>query len=192
MLSCVAIAAAYWFLYHQPLERELVSLGLERQRTTQQIVDILNFKNEYGSLEDCMLELDEQFRDAERALPQQFFQGEFINYIQSTAIEKGVRLISLTPGTVESAADQSLPLVRLPLRIKIECDYFRLLDFLKALEESERFINIESFTATSRDDRLDCELNVILFALDEEEDINHDAEISDGGRVARFAIDGDH
>ena len=191
LLICIGTVAAYWFLHHQPLARERVQLELERQRATQRIIDVLNFKNEHGDLDEYMLDIEQQRLAVDTALPQQMFQGEFINYIQQTAREKQVRLISLMPGAIKE--DDSLPLERLPLRIKIECDYFKLLDFLKALEESERLINLEKFSVTSigTGEKLTCELNVVLFAINEEEDINNDAEIFDGGGVARTAIDGD-
>ena len=171
ILLCMSMIAAYRLLYHLPLEREILQLGLERQQTAQQIINVLNFKNEYGSLDEYMRELEERRFVVDRALPPQLEQGEFINYIQRTALANQVRLISLTPGAVENVEDDALPILRLPLRLKIECDYFKLLDFLKALEDGERFINIEQFDVSRKDDGelLDCELDVILFAIKESE-----------------------
>ena len=179
VLLCLSIAAAYYFIVHLPLERELLQLDLERRKAAQQSIDILNFKNEHGDLSALMSELGEQRTDVERALPTQLSQGEFINYLQSTAIENQIRLLSLAPGT--PTRDEQLPIIRLPIRVRLECSYFKLLDFLKAVEQSERLINIKNFAATSTGDgeRLDCELEMIVFAADTEADA--DASISDGG-----------
>ena len=179
VLICVLSVAAYWNLYHLPLERELLQMELHRQQAAKQIVEILNFKNEQGDLDGLMRELDEQRAELERALPPALSQGEFINYLQTKARSNQIRLISLTPGTV--ARDEDLPIIRLPLRVKVECTYFKLLDFLKELEAGERLINIGNFKATGKNDgeMLICELELVLFATAEEGDAN--GEISDGG-----------
>lgn len=179
VLICVLSAAAYWNFYHEPLERELLQMELNRRQAAQQTVDIINFKNENGDLDDLMTELDEQYNELERALPTKLFQGEFINYLQSTAQANKIRLVSLTPGTV--ARDEILPVLKLPLRVQIECTYFKLLDFLKALEQSDRLIKTEKFKAKSKGDGelIVCELELILYSTVEEGDVN--AEISDGG-----------
>ena len=176
---CILSAMTYWKFYHEPLERELRQMELSRQQTSKQAVDIINFKNENGDLDDVMLELDEQYEELERALPPKLFQGEFISYLQATALANQIQLKALTPGTV--ARDENLTVMRLPLRVQVECTYFKLLDFLKALEDSERLIKIENFSAKSKGDGeiLICELELILFSMAEGGDAN--AEISDGG-----------
>ncbi|MBR1579156.1 MAG: type 4a pilus biogenesis protein PilO [Selenomonadaceae bacterium] len=189
LMLCVLSAMAYWHFYHQPLEREMLQLELNRQQAARQTIDILNFKNEHGNLDDYMFELEEQRATVDRILPTQLYQGEFINYLQTTALANGIRLLSLTPGSI--GRDERLPIVRLPLRVRVECTYFKLLDLLKALEDSERLIKIENFTAKALGDgeRLDCELELVLFAVAEEEET--DAEIFDGGGIARTSTDGD-
>ena len=176
---CILSAMAYWHFYHEPLERELLQMELSRQQISKQAVDIINFKNKNGDLDDVMVALDEQYEELERALPPKLFQGEFINYLQSTALTHQIQLKALTPGTV--ARDENLSVMRLPLRAQVECTYFKLLDFLKALEASERLIQIENFTVKSKGDGeiLICELELILFSMAEGDDAN--AEISDGG-----------
>lgn len=176
---CLLLSTAVYYFYHVPLQRELVQLRLDRRRTAQLVVDILNFRNEHGDLDDYLLALDEQRAVIDRALPEQLSQGEFIDYLQRTALEHKIRLLSISPGSVEKTADARI--VRLPIRILIECSYFTLLDFLKSLEDGERLICMENFSVASTDwgDSLRCELNLVLFALDGEGNIN--AEIFDGG-----------
>ena len=189
VILCALSAVLYLNLYHLPLQLDLLQSELKQQQAAKQTVDILNFKNRHGDLNEVMLELDEQRTDLERALPPQLYQGEFIGYLQSTAQANQIRLTALTPDAAE--LDEALPIIRLPLRVRLECTYFGLLDFLKALEESERLINIEKFTARSSGDgeQLMCELKIVLFSTAEEGDDN--AEVVDGGRIARTSIDGD-
>ena len=55
----------------------------------------------------------------------------------------------------------------LPIDFVFECDYIALINFLKAVENSERMVNIKNLSITSKDDgdKLNCELNVTIFAL---------------------------
>ena len=59
----------------------------------------------------------------------------------------------------------------LPIDFMFECDYMSLINFLKAIEDSERMINIKNLSITSKDDgeKLNCELNIIIFALDKQQ-----------------------
>ena len=171
VIMCILSVTLYLNVYHMPFQLELLQIELNRQSTSRKIIDILNFENEHGDLEEYMVELDEQKQDLERALPTQLKQGEFISYLQLTALNKNVELKSLTPEM--SVLDEKFPVIRLPLKLQVECTYVSLLDFLKALEESERLIDIENFTVTSVDDgeRLNCELEIILFATAKEGDV---------------------
>lgn len=58
----------------------------------------------------------------------------------------------------------------LPIDFVFECDYIALINFLKAIEDSERMVNIKNLSITSKDDgeKLNCALNIIIFALDKQ------------------------
>ena len=59
----------------------------------------------------------------------------------------------------------------LPIDFVFECDYMSLINFLKAIEDSERMVNIKNLSITSKDDgeKLNCKLNIIIFALEKEQ-----------------------
>ena len=173
LLLCVSSIAGYYFFVHRPFEVEIFRLELERRKAVRQSVDIINFKNLHGDLEEVLVDLDQQRDDLERALPTQLSQGDFINYIQSTALTNQIRGVP--------TRDENLPITRLPIRVRVECTYFKLLDFLKTLEGSERLIDIENFKATSTGDgtQLICELELTIFAA--EMDGEDDDQIFDGG-----------
>ena len=59
----------------------------------------------------------------------------------------------------------------LPIDFVFECDYMSLINFLKAVENSERMVNIKNLSITSKDDgdKLNCELNITIFALEKQQ-----------------------
>ena len=56
----------------------------------------------------------------------------------------------------------------LPIDFVFECDHMSLINFLKAVENSERMVNMKNLSITSKDDgeKLNCKLNIIIFALE--------------------------
>ena len=59
----------------------------------------------------------------------------------------------------------------LPIDFVFECDYMSLINFLKAVENSERMVNMKNLSITSKDDgeKLNCKLNIIIFAIDKQQ-----------------------
>ena len=147
--------------------------------------NILNYKNKYGNLEEYMEKLEERFQLSSRILPENINQGEFINFLQRTALENNIKIISLTPSTIqpvyddsenkseaaksegEETAKQGGTLIKLPIDLKIEGTYLSMIKFLESLEKSERLMNVEEVSITSKDDgdRLNCDLKIIIFAM---------------------------
>ena len=178
----VLIIAGVWNFFHVPFKNEILQVDLEKQLTVKKAINIINFKNKHGNLENYMAEIEERQLAAHKSLPENLEQGEFINFIQQKALENQAQIISITPGTVKSFSDDSTRenseiqlnlknetlqgLVMLPIRVKIECGYFKLLDFLKAIETSERTMQIKnvSIVSSKGGSRLTCELNILIFA----------------------------
>ena len=52
----------------------------------------------------------------------------------------------------------------LPIQVKLYGGYFQLLDFLEALENSDRFFVIRKLEIHSKDENLDCVLDMEIYA----------------------------
>lgn len=55
----------------------------------------------------------------------------------------------------------------LPIQIKLNCDYFQLLDFLQSLQEEERFMKLDQLCVRTIDDRLSFEIEAAVYAMEE-------------------------
>ena len=139
-----------------------------------------------------MENIEERYQSASISLPDRMEQGEFINFLQQTAEENQVKILSMIPSAIKPFDDKAnanfededeavenedkikinsdSELITLPISVKIECGYIPLINFLKAIEDSERMTQIKNLSVISKDDgeKLNCELNMIIFALEKQ------------------------
>ena len=180
LFFCVIFTFLFWIFAHKYTQQKILQLNLEEQKLSQISTNILNYKNKYGNLEEYMEKLEERFQLSSRILPENINQGEFINFLQRTALENNIKIISLTPSTIqpvyddsenkseaaksegEETAKQGGTLIKLPIDLKIEGTYLSMIK-----EKSERLMNVEEVSITSKDDgdRLNCDLKIIIFAM---------------------------
>ena len=185
LFFCVISEILFWQFAHKYTQQRILQLDLERQKSSQISTNILNYKSKYGNLDEYLQRLEERFQLSNKILPERMEQGEFVNFLQKTALENQIKIVSLTPSTIqpvydnaktnsdneeaeETAKNRSENLIKLPISVKIEGSYISLIKFLESIESKERLMNIEEFSITSKGDGdwLTCNLNVIIFALE--------------------------
>ena len=185
LFFCVLFGFLFWQFAHKYAQQKIMQFDLERQKISQISTNILNYKNKYGDLDEYMQRIEERFRLSNKTLPEKINQGEFVDFLQRKALENQIKIISLTPNSIQPVYDNSKNdsesenteeitknlksnLIKLPINLKIEGNYFALIKFLESLESSERLMNIEEVSITSKGDGdwLTCNLNIIIFALE--------------------------
>ena len=186
LFFCIIIIAMFWYFFHVPKQQEILKLELERKKLIQISDNILKYKNKYGNLDEYMQKIEERYQLASISLPERMQQGEFINFLQQTALENQVKILAMIPSSVqpvfdnlnenfeseseidENKSNSNSALKMLPINVKIECSYISLINFLKAIEDSERMTQIKNLSIISREngEKLNCELNIIIFAFE--------------------------
>ena len=185
LFFCVLLGFLFWQFAHKYAQQKIIQLDLERQKTSQISTNILNYKSKYGDLDEYMRKLEERFQLSNKTLPEKINQGEFVDFLQKMALEHQVKIISLTPSSIQPVYEDSkndseskneeeftknlkANLIKLPINLKIECGYISLIKFLESMESSERLMNIEEVSITSKSDGdwLTCNLNIIIFAIE--------------------------
>ena len=176
----------FWYFFHIPKQQEILKLELERKKLIQISDNILKYKNKYGNLDEYMQKIEERYQLASISLPERMQQGEFINFLHQTALENQVKILAMIPSSVqpvfdnpnenleseseidENKSNSNPALKMLPINVKIECSYISLINFLKAIEDSERMTQIKNLSIVSREngEKLNCELNIIIFAFE--------------------------
>ena len=192
---CFILVAASWHFIHSFFQQRILYSELERQKLLQTNDKILNYKNKYGNLDEYMQTIEKRYQLANISLPEQMNQGEFVNFLQKVAQENQVKLISIVPSSIQtiedngeiiskietedeinniqdskekSAKGKNNILKKLSIDIKIESGYIQLINFLKAIELSERLVSIDNLYIISKDDgnNLNCNINMSIFSLE--------------------------
>ncbi len=159
---CCCIGAAFFCFVHIPAREDLCLLREEAALVSGEIVDIENFTNKHRDLKAYTEDIKKQLEKAKHALPDTVEQSSVVSLLQHHALIKGIQLTSITPGQTKREHD----LLMLPIRVKINCNYFQLLDFLKALEEDDRFVKINQLCVHETDGRLSFEIETTVYAMD--------------------------
>ena len=186
LFLCLIIIVMFWYFFHVPKQQEILKLELERKKLIQISDNILKYKNKYGNLDEYMQKIEERYQLASISLPERMQQGEFINFLHQMALENQVKILAMIPSSVqpvfdnpnenleseseidENKSNSNPALKMLPINVKIECSYISLINFLKAIEDSERMTQIKNLSIVSREngEKLNCELNIIIFAFE--------------------------
>ena len=167
LFFCVVFGIVFWQFAHKYAQQKILQIDLERQKLAQISLNILNYKNKYGNLDEYMQKLEERFQQLDKTLPEKMQQGEFINFLQRAALESQIKIISLTPSDIQPIDADSNEIIKLPVNVRIECKYISLINFLNSLEASERIISVEDLSIISKGDGdwLTCDLIIIIFAM---------------------------
>ena len=174
-LACLLFIFVFWYILHISFQQSISQVNLERQKLFQISDNIQEYNGKYGNLDDYMFDLEELYQSASDTLPDQMQQGQFINLMQQIALDNQVKVISLDLSDIQplnketnESADE-LALNKLPIVVKVESSYNSLINFLKAIEDSERLVQIDNFSMASKgtEEDLICKLELTIFSLEQ-------------------------
>ena len=188
IITCAGIIAAFYFFVHSFYQQRILRSNLECKKLTQVSTNILNYKNKYGNLDDYINELEERYQLASVSVPNEMQQGEFINFLQQLSVENKIKISSIVPSAIQPVEETSyndsegdiktdnvehdyknVSLNKLSINIKFESGYIELINFLKAIEASERLLKIDTLYLIGKGDGniLICDLNITIFSLND-------------------------
>ena len=178
------MVAAFYFSIHNFYQQRILRSNLECKKLTQMSTNILNYKNKYGNLDEYIKKLEERHQLANISVPSEMQQGEFVNFLQQIALENKIKISSIAPSSIQPVEEisgngvkddevennpKNLSLNKLAINIKTESGYVQLINFLKAIETSERLVKIDTLSLIGKGDGdiLICDLNITIFSLND-------------------------
>ena len=159
---CLWLSVAFFHFVHVPLQEEKAAILEDAEQISMEIIEIENFMNKHTNLKEYAADLSKQMEKADHALPDSMAQSSIISLFQHHALDQQIQLASITPGQAKREHD----LLMLPINIKLKCNYFQLLDFLKAIQEDGRFLKINQVVVHTTDDKLSFEIEAIAYAME--------------------------
>lgn len=166
----LVLGAVVMAFIHAPLQAERQACREEVRTLQRQIVAVTNYQNAHLDMSAYEQELTDRQARADKALPEELAQGDFLLLLQREAFRHHVALQQVTPQTVQKQADLQI----LPVEVKFCCTYFDLLDFLRGLRESERCIQVERTAVHQQDGRLACVLLLRIYAWAGTDSVDND------------------
>lgn len=162
LLVSVLFGGAFFLLICQPQQEECARMESRLAERQVQIVSVQNFMNEHIPMDVYETEIENKNQRLHKILPDDLEQSRFIGTVQQEAFKRHIIVAGIVPGKVQ----ENGKLIVQPVQIVIHCGYFSLLDFLEALEQSERFLRMENVDVHSLDEqgRLECKIDLKIFA----------------------------
>ena len=165
---CIWAMMAFYFFPHASWQEEAASVQEAQEREERDLVALENFMNAHRDLDAFSQETAKHQSLSMRAMPEELEQGAFLEFLQRLAIGNQMELLGVIPGKSVQEKD----VLALPVQVKLSCNYYQLLDFLKGLQDGERFLQIRNARIHSEDGRLLCQLDLAIFAMKELEASN--------------------
>lgn len=160
-LACFMTLMLYFFFVHLPLQEQCTSYEKRQVELHGRLADVMNFKNVHGDLASYAKELSDREVRAQRVLPLNLAQGDFLQELQHKALQSQVKLQKVAPAEVHKAEDVQ----QMPVSVSCSGSYFAVLDFLRRLQQSERLLAIrETKLEQQKDGVLQCQLLVTAYA----------------------------
>ena len=174
-LACLLFIFVFWYISHISSQQRISQVNLERQKLFQISDNIQEYNSKYGNLDDYIFDLEELYQSSSDTLPDQMQQGQFINLMQQIALDNQVKVLSLELSDIQllnkeaNESSNEFALNKLPIVVKVESSYNSLINFLKAIEDSERLVKVDNFSMTSKGtgDDLICNLELTIFSLEQ-------------------------
>ena len=157
----ILISVAFVFLVHFPLREEAEEIRRETGLVLQEVISIENFTNKHVNLKEYAEDVSKRHERAEKALPGELEQSVVIGMLQRNALQHRIQIVSVSPGQIKKESSLTV----LPIRIKLNCNYFQLLDFLQSLQEEERFMKLDQLCVRTVDSRLSFEIEAAVYAM---------------------------
>lgn len=163
LICALCVLFSIWFFYfvHVPLLESSAQLEDETKKLSEEIIAIENFSNGHPNLREYAADIARQREMADRALPDRMEESAVISLLQQHALQQQTRLVSIIPGQLQREQD----LLMLPIQLRLDCNYFQLLDFLNAIQSDDRFLRINRLAAHSKDGKIAFEVEAIIYAV---------------------------
>lgn len=159
----VLLGLLWIFFVHRPLMGMQADAVAKRQGIHEKIVRIENYKNAHLDMKAYDTELRDKQKAVDTALPDHLSDAEYLMDVQRSALSHGIRLTKVVPGK-KAQADG---IVKMPVQIEGQTDYFSLLDFLRERQEQGRFLSFDRTKVQAKDGVLLVSMRVFLYAMPE-------------------------
>lgn len=144
-----------------PQNLRVAELTTAKSDLEQKTAIIQEFAKENPDADMYLAQIEKRAIGADRKLPSSFAISDCLLQLEKAAADSGVRLSEFKPGQKISKAGYQ----ELPVEITIKGTFVQTLAFLHKLENTERFVSVNSVNIKSRQGMLDSRLSIIIYSM---------------------------
>jgi Tfp pilus assembly protein PilO len=173
---CLLLSGILFFWAVLPSFRTWAALKKELQRKEKEVRLLDNIIQENKQLKEDIAKREKDYEDFNRMFFLRDDIPQAVKTIADISQDLKIEFMSLIPQPsqkLETAALKNLDfsLWKTPISIKIKTDYLKLIDFIKGMEKSNKFIRLENLRIKKNPSSLlfhDVEMKVYVFSLQQE------------------------
>jgi Tfp pilus assembly protein PilO len=165
IIACIMLY--FWTI--RPLSIDRATIRGKMLLANTQLAELQTFATQNQDYEALQNIQKLKLEQAQKKLPDKVFVPDLVGEYSKLADANGITLIGIAPKSYTKVGIA----VGLPLEMKLSGDYFRLINFLQQVENSDRFINLQSAKfGAQKDGTLELTANFVVYALQGENTTN--------------------
>lgn len=163
VVSAVCLGAMVLGVCFQALE--LREHYLDRQERLQEqgsrLSRLKELQEQHPDLERYQMEIEAQRKRTDQLLPDAMNMAGLLPQLQKNILKSGLELRELLPGEIARENGVSAQ----PLQVKVEGDYFGLLEFIRAMENGAPLCQVSAMELQQKGNVLSAKLQLNVFSL---------------------------
>lgn len=149
--GCVAIFIL-WNFFYIPIQGEILQMQLETKKLSATEKELKILQSRHEDFSDFVESNGEKLIEMKKLLPEKSDQEKFSAEIYKFAEKNKIAVTSLQVGEIK--LDDEKKLSRQSIKIKLEGKYISFLNFIRAVEDGERFAKLENISLENTDGNL--------------------------------------
>ena len=140
----IAVICILWNFFCVPIQSEILQMKIETKKLLAVGREIKTLQRRHEDFSEFVELNAERLNEMEKYLPSTPSQEKFSAEIYKIAEKNKIAVISLQVG--ESTSIEEKKLSRQSVKIKIQGKYISILNFLREIEDGERFAKLENIS----------------------------------------------
>lgn len=158
----MGIFALFTYIFLIRPEFEQAGAIKEKYDMEKQRIDVLEaYALSHPSMDQYLFELDKKLHYVDKMLPNEILIHEFITQLEQSSKKSNVQLLHLKPGQIINKNQYR----EIPVEIAIKGDYFHILEFLKGIENNDRFAMISKMSLQSQASLLEARMTITIYSF---------------------------
>lgn len=159
-IALMLFAAFFYLIFFSPQYQQMKNLQNQYQTERQKVKVIESFALLHPDIDQYLTELDGQFFQTEKQLPESTDISDFLIQAEQVCKDSGVQLMSVKPLPAANKNGYR----EMPLEVLIKGNFTQTITFLKKLEDTSRFNAVSNMSVQSKQGMLESKLTVILYS----------------------------